>query len=243
MDALSNARIAVENSGEGMIPFTPPRARHSKTGESVEYVFDPKKKWFVLRASYGRSEQAADLLIDAKYYAYVAMRNDYRMVNGRVRKCLKELIPNILFAYIEKDEIERLLSRRKEEPSPVPQLAQITTFYYNHFLVEEGKNPPLQIPESQMWSFIQITSSKDENIVFVNDRNLVHVKKDDFVNVKEGKFKNCFGKVIRVAGQQRVGLELAGFGWIATSYIPTAFLEIISKEDYENRLETIKNQN
>jgi len=242
MDALSNARITVENSGEGLAPFAPPKAVHSTSGVSVEYTYDAAKSWFVLRASYGRSVRAKDLLVDAGCYAYVAQRYEYSLVNGRRRKELKDLIPNILFAYIEKEAISMMLSKGKENPSPLPKLAAITTFYYNHFTVEAGKNPPLEIPGRQMQRFIEITKSNDENIVYVNDSNIVHVKTNDFVLVTEGKFKGCVGQVIRVAGQQRVGLQLAELGWVATSYVPKAFLELIPKDVYARHLDEIKNE-
>ena len=240
MDALSNARITVENSCNGPVPFTPPMAEHSENGVSVEYVFDPNKRWYVLRASYGRSVKAADMLIDAGHYAYVARRYEYRMVNNHRRRELKELIPNIVFAYVGEREIRTLLSRRQEHPSPLPALAAITTFYYNHFAGDGGMNPPLEVPVPQMLRFIEMTMSMDENIVYVSDSNIVHVKNDDYVLVNAGKFKGCMGRVVRIAGQQRVGLQLAELGWVATSYVPTAFLEVVSRDVYENHLNDIK---
>ena len=240
MDALSKARIAVENSGEGPSPFTPPKATHSTSGVSVEYTPEPGKGWFVLRASYGRSRKAADLLISQGHYVYAAQRYEYRTVNGRKRKELRELIPNMLFAYAGREEIRRLLSRKEAAPSPLPQLAMIATFYYNHFVREEGRNPPLEIPERQMLDFIRMTVSRDENIVYVSDGSIVHVKKDDPVLVTEGKFKGCMGKVVRIAGQQRVGLQLAELGWVATSYVPTAFIEVVPRDVYDARLREVK---
>lgn len=242
MDALSNARITEEIIGEGVAPFTPPKAKNLQSGVSVEYVHDPKKRWFVLRALYGKADKAADMLIEAGYYAYIAKRYEDRIVNGRRKRGLKNLIPNILFTYIEKDEIASLLSRKSDAPSPLPKLAQTATFYYNHFATENGKNPPLQVHERQMMDFIMITATNDDNMVYVNDSKIVHIKNDDLVYVKQGKFKGCMGQVVRVAGQQRVGLRLAELGWVATSYVPTAFLEVIPKELYDSHVETLAKQ-
>ena len=240
MDALSNARITVENSGNGPKPITLPKAEHTDSGVSVEYAFDPDKRWFVLRASYGRTGKVSDMLINAGYYVYLAQRYEYRLVDGHRRRELKELIPNIVFAYARPSEIKTLLSRRAEHPSPLPALAALTTFYYNHF-VGDGINPPLEVPAQQMLRFIEMTMSKDENIVYVSDSNIVHVKNNDYVRVRDGRFKGCMGKVVRIAGQQRVGLQLAELGWVATSYVPTAFLEVITKDKYDNHLKDIKN--
>ncbi len=243
MDALSNARITVENSGNGPAPIAFPKAAHSQTGVSVEYAFDPSKRWLVLRASYGRTLKVADMLIGAGHYVYVARRYEWMVTNGHRHRELRDLIPNILFAYIGLGEARTLLSRRDGHPSPLPALASIATFYYNHFETEEGRNPPLVIPDRMMHSFIGMTKSFDENTVFVNDGNIVHVQAGDLVRVREGRFKGCMGQVVRIAGQQRVGLQLADIGWVATSYIPRAFLETVSKEVFSEHLESLRTAN
>ena len=234
MDALSNARITVNISSESIQPFTPPKATHSRSGVSVEYAPDPDKHWLALRTSYGRTDRAADLLIESGHYVYVARRYEYRMVDGRRRRELRNLIPNILFAYLSRPEAEALLSHRVDRLSPIPELPLIASFYYNHFVRDAyGKNPPLEIPANQMQHFINITRSQDDNLVYVSNDSIVHVKTDDHVYVRDGKFRGCMGVVVRVAGQQRVGLRLADLGWVATAYVPTAFLQLISKDEYE----------
>ena len=234
MDALSNAHITVPASGEGLQPFTPPKAEHSQSGVSVEYAFHPQRHWLVLRSTYGRTDRVADLLIAAGYYVYVARRIEYHIVDGRRRRSLRQLIPNIVFAYLTLDEARLLLGRVDNQPSPVPELPFIASFYYNHFVLDRfGKNPPLEIPARQMQPFIDITRSADDNLVYVTDDRIVHVKTNDYVYVSQGKFRGCVGVVVRVAGQQRVGLQLADLGWVATAYVPTAFLQVISKEEYD----------
>jgi len=228
MDASSGARIAVENSGKGNTSFTLPKAEHSETGVSVEYVQDPNKAWLVLRASYGRCHKAADMLIGAGHYCYIAQRYEMVERDGRRHRELKDLIPNLLFAYMNVSEAETLLSKSQSRPSPMPALAVITTFYYDHFSTVGGKNPPLEIPVDKMLHFIRMTMSKDANIVFTDKEQIVHVKRDDLVKVTDGLFAGCIGQVVHIAGQQRVGIKLRDIGWVATSYVPTAFLKVIA---------------
>lgn len=241
MDALSKAPTTVTKSRSGFAPVSIPKAKHSSSGVSVEYTPDPSKTWLVFRVSYNRTDKAADLLIEAGHYVYVAKRFEWSVVDGRRHKVLKNLIPNILFVYIQKDVAKRLLSRTTAAPSPMPRLAVMASFYYNHFAEKAGKNPPLEIPERQMLSFINITKTEDDHLVYTTDGSIVHVKSNDYVRVKEGKFEGCMGLVVRVAGQQRVGIQLADLGWVATSYIPTAFIEIVTKEDYDRHLDAINN--
>ena len=226
MDASFGARIAVENIDKGKPSFTLPKAT-SETGVSVEYVHDPAKTWLVLRASYGRVHKAADMLVAAGHYCYIAQRYEMTEKNGRRHKQLKDLIPNLLFAYMNMGEAETLLSKSQLRPSPMPALSSLTTFYYDHFSIVGGKNPPLVIPDSKMLHFILITMSKDANIVFTDRDKIVHIKRNDLVKVTEGLFAGCMGQVVHIAGQQRVGIKLKNIGWVATSYIPTAFLEVI----------------
>lgn len=230
MDASSGARIAVENSGKGTVSFTLPKAEHSETGVSVEYVQDPAKTWLVLRASYGRTHKAADMLVAAGHYVYVAQRYEMVEKDGRRHRELKDLIPNLLFAYMSVSEAESLLSHSSLRPSPMPALAAITTFYYDHFSSHGGKTPPLEVPQEKMLHFIRITMSKDANIIFTDKEQIVHVKRNDLVKVTEGLFAGCVGQVVQIAGHQRVGIRLKNIGWVATSYVPTAFLTVIDPE-------------
>ena len=64
MDALPNANSVEQPSG-GFTPIAFPKAVCSQTGVSVEYIPDPLglKRWYVFRASYGRSPKAVDYLI------------------------------------------------------------------------------------------------------------------------------------------------------------------------------------
>ena len=227
MDASFGAHIAVENMGKGNTSFTLPKAT-SETGVSVEYVQDPTKTWLVLRASYGRCHKAADMLIGAGHYCYIAQRYEMVERDGRRHRELKDLIPNLLFAYMNVSEAKTLLSRSQSHPSPMPALSVIATFYYDHFSTVGDKNPPLVIPDGKMLHFILITMSKDANIVFTDRDRIVHIKRNDLVRVTEGLFAGCEGQVVHIAGQQRVGIKLKNIGWVATSYVPTAFLQVIA---------------
>ena len=239
MDALSNAPKAAKGSRSGTAPISLPKAKHSKSGVSVEYAYDPAKVWLVFRVSYNRTDKAADLLIEAGHYVYVAKRIEWSEIDGHRRKVLTNLIPNILFVYIQSNVARNLLSKRAEDPSAIPALASIASFYYNHFAHEGNRNPPLEIPERQMLSFIEITKTEDNHLIYTSDDRIVHVKSNDYVRVTEGKFEGCMGLVVRVAGQQRVAIRLADLGWVATSYIPSAFLEVVTKEDYDRHLDAL----
>ena len=201
----------------GLTPDAIPEAKSSKTGVSVEYAPDPDKQWYVLRASYGREDKAADYMIDDGTYAYVAKRYAWKYVKGHRKRVEETLIPNLLFAYTTKEKAETYVKQ-------TPELTFLT-YYYNHFVQnEQEKNPPLIVPEHEMKNFIRATMSMNEHIMFVKPQQ-VHYKGGEQVKVIDGVFQGVEGRVARVAGQQRVIVTLSKVGLISTAYIPTAFIE------------------
>lgn len=196
-----------------------PEAVSSQTGVSVRYVAAPEKKWFVLRATYHREVKAADFLIADGTYAYIAQKYVERIVNGKRRRRLVTLVPNLLFVYTTPQQVEQYVRN-------TPELSYLT-FYYDHFTLDrEQKNPALTIPEAEMMSFIRATSTRDEHLLFVAPERC-HFKSGEMVRVVDGLFKGVEGRVARVCGQQRVVVSLSKIGLVSTAYIPTAFIEPI----------------
>ena len=200
-------------------PETIPEAKSSQTGVSVKYVPTPDKSWYVFRASYGREDKASDYIVEDGTYVYIAKRYARKSVNGKQKKVLEALIPNLLFVYTTED-------KAKEYVKNTPALSYLT-FYYNHFeLDDDQKNPPLTISCKEMENFIIATCNKSEHLKFV-DEEQCHFKGGEIVKIIDGSFKGVEGRVARVSGQQRVIVTLTNVGLVSTAYIPTAFIQII----------------
>jgi len=230
MDALPNADT-VEKQSTGFAPTAFPKAIDSRTGVSVEYIRDSgrHRKWYVFRASYGRSSSASDYLIQNGIYVYSPkIEKAERRLHG-VKTFLVDLLPNFVFAYITPAEARRVISGQVNDgfsgsTAEAFQTSAILSYYYNHCTTDEfGKNPPLTITEQQMESFIIATSTHDPNILDLEGKAYTY-KSDDEVVVVGGKFKGVHGRVVRVNRQQRVLIELSGFKVFATAYIPSAFI-------------------
>lgn len=88
------------------------------------------------------------------------------------------------------------------------------------------KNPPLTVGYNEMMNFIRVTSLNNEHVRLVESQHC-HYKSGDKVRIVDGDFAGVEGKVARVAGQQRVVIELPGVCLVATAYIPTAFIKPI----------------
>ena len=220
MSTLSN----VETHQDPCVRFVPdaiPEAKSAKTGVSVRYVPTPDRQWYVFRASYGREDLASDHIIQDGSFAYIAKRHTRKIVNGKTKKVLETLIPNLLFVYTTSAKADEYIK-------DTPALSYLS-YYYNHFATDSHhKNPPLTIPTREMENFILATCNGSEHLMFVT-KEQCHFKGGETVRVTEGAFKGVEGKVARVSGQQRVIVSIGNVGLISTAYIPTAFIQIIGE--------------
>ena len=223
MSTLSNVetgRGQAKPPGFRVASETIPEAKSSQTGVSVRYVPAPDKSWYVFRASYGREDKASDYIVEDGTYVYIAKRYVRKSVNGKQKKVLETLIPNLLFVYTTED-------KAKEYVKDTPSLSYLT-YYYNHFeLDDDQKNPPLTVTRKEMENFIIATCNNNEHLKFVEEEQC-HFKGGEIVKVIDGLFKGVEGRVARVSGQQRVIVTLSQVGLVSTAYVPTAFLSIIS---------------
>ena len=221
MSTLSNVetgRGQAKPPGVRVAPETIPEAKSSQKGVSVRYVPTPGMSWYVFRASYGREDKASDYIVEDGTYVYIAKRYARKSVNGKQKKVLETLIPNLLFVYTTED-------KAKEYIKNTPVLSYLT-YYYNHFeLDDDQKNPPLTVSCKEMENFIIATCNSSEHLKFV-DESQCHFKGGETVEVIDGMFKGVEGRVARVSGQQRVVISLTDIGLISTAYIPTAFLRV-----------------
>jgi transcription antitermination factor NusG len=169
---------------------------------------------------------AEDALLGAGIYAYVPKRYAYHAINGRPKKVLEKLVPNLVFAYMTPHQAEVIVRNNdQDEASPCPRLATILSYYYDHFSqAASGYNPPLTVSESEMENFIRLTSTHDENMLLLQSGEF-HFKSDEEVIVTAGQFEGVRGRVIRARGQQRVLVSLSNLCFCASAYIPSAFLQ------------------
>lgn len=222
MSTLPNVTTRRGESNPQSIGFTPnafPEAKSSKTGVSVRYVPAQDKQWYVFRVSYGREDKASDYLVEDGTYTYIAKKLAEKYVQGKRKRYLQTLIPNLLFAYTTAQKAKEYVSNKAE--------LSYLSFYYNHFELDDNqKNPPLIIPDNEMNRFILATSNMNPHLLFVQPSQC-HFKGGEQVRVIDGPFTGVEGRVARVAGQQRVVISLSSIGLISTAYIPTAFIQII----------------
>lgn len=112
MSTLSNVETGRGQANPPSVrvaPDTIPEAKSSQTGVSVRYVPAPDKRWYVFRASYGREDKAFDYIVADGTFAYIAKRYTHKSVNGKQKKVLETLIPNLLFVYTTAEKAEEYI--------------------------------------------------------------------------------------------------------------------------------------
>ena len=203
-----------------------PSIQECKDGVSVENVLSENKQWFVLRVSYGRMIKAKAFVEAKELECYVPLRYKEIRKQGKKRIITEPLLPSFLFVHASAEQVDSLLQDKSIKP--LENIA-LLSYYYDHTSHCEKsptKNPPLVISDSAMGNFIRLTSIHNPHIIPVTSDNIKY-KLGDEVVITEGEFKDIHGRVTRIAGQQRVVVELFDGCLVATAYIPTDALSFL----------------
>ena len=202
---------------------TPSISDDVKDGVSVENVPWESKRWFVLRVSYGRILKAQTYVECKGIDCYVPLRYKQVTKQGKKRIITEPLLPSFLFVHATCSQVETLFRKLNASAS-----RSLLSFYYDQTSFREDapdKNPPLVISDSAMDNFIRLTSIKNPHVIPVTSENIKY-KLGDEVVITEGEFMGIHGKVARIAGQQRVVVELFEGCLAATAYVPKEVMRL-----------------
>lgn len=209
-----------------------PSIQKNRDGVSVENVLDENKQWFVLRVSYGRIIKAKAFVEANGLECYVPLRYKEVRKHGKKRIITESLLPSFLFVHASAEQVDSLLQDKNIKAF---ENRALLSYYYDHTSHCENaptKNPPLIIADTAMDNFIRLTSIHNPHIIPVTSVNIKY-KLGDEVVITEGEFKDIRGRVTRIAGQQRVVVELFAGYFVATAYIPMGIMKIDKeKEQY-----------
>ena len=204
-----------------------PSTLKNKGGVSVENVPNANRQWFVLRVTYGRIVKAKAFVEAKGLECYVPMRYKEVKKQGKKRIVTEPLLPSFLFVHVTAEQVETLLYEVKVNSL---ESRNLLSYYFDHTvhcLDNPKHNPPLAIRDEAMDNFIRLTSIKNPHIIPVTTE-IIQYKLGDMVVVTEGDFKGIHGRVARIAGQQRVIVELFEGYLVATAYIPKDAIKIIN---------------
>ena len=202
-----------------------PSISKNKGGVSVENVPSGNKQWFVLRVSYGRIIKAKAFGEANGLECYVPLRYKEVRKQGKKRIITESLLPSFLFVHATAEQVDSLL---QDKSIKAFENKALLSYYYDHTSHCENaptKNPPLIISDADMDNFIHLTSIHNPHIIPVTSENIKY-KLGDNVVITDGEFKDIRGRVARIAGQQRVVVELFDGCLVATAYVPKEAMRI-----------------
>ena len=203
----------------GLTSRTPSTSEDSRNGVSVENGPAGNKQWFVLRISYGRIDKAKTFVEAKGMECYVPLQYKEVRKQGKKRIITTPLLPSFIFVHATAEQVEALLHDNKVVAN---ESRPLLSYYFDHTIHLQNnpdRNPPLIIRDEAMNNFIRLTSIKNPHIIPVTS-NSIQFKLGDNVVVTEGEFKGVHGRVARIAGQQRVVVELFDGCLVATAYVP-----------------------
>ena len=207
-----------------------PSTSKNRGGVSVENVPSRNKQWFVLRVTYGRIIKAKAFIEAKGIECYVPLRYKEVRKQGKKRIITEPLISSFVFVHASAEQVDSLLQDKNIKAF---ENRALLSYYYDHTSHCENapiKNPPLIIADTAMDNFIRLTSIHNPYIIPVTSENIKY-KLGDEVVITEGEFKDIRGRVTRIAGQQRVVVELFDGCLVATAYIPKEAMKKIEKEN------------
>ena len=210
-----------------LTPCTPSISKN-KGGVSVENAPSENKQWFVLRVSYGRIIKAKAFVEAKGFECYVPMRYKEVKKHDKKRIITEPLLPSFLFVHVTAEQVETLIHDNKVVTNDSRALL---SYYFDHTIHRQDNpdcNPPLTIQDDAMNNFIRLTSIKNHHIIPVTSEN-IQFKLGDNVIVTEGEFKGVHGRVARIAGQQRVIVELFDGCLVATAYVPREAMKLYNE--------------
>ena len=207
---------------------TPSTSEDTRNGVSVENVPAGNKQWFVLRVSYGRIDKAKTFVEAKGMECYVPLQYKEIKKQGKKRIIPIPLLPSLIFIHASAEQVEALLHDNKVVSN---ESRALLSYYFDHTIHCQNnpdRNPPLTIQDEAMNNFIRLTSIKNPHIIPVTS-NSIQFKLGDNVVVTEGEFKGVHGRVARIAGQQRVVVELFDGGLVATAYVPKEAMKLYNR--------------
>ena len=169
-------------------------------------------QWFALRATYSRELKVQATLNEMGIRTFVPMMWRKSVINGKDEKKLVPAVSNLCFVYWTKDGIDSFI-RSFGDTSPV------------HYYWDRTASRPLTIPDKAMDDFITVSSSQDEDLIYLTEIS-EKLREGQTVKVIDGPFKGVKGKIVRIKKNRRVLVELPGFLAVTTNYLTPKSLRI-----------------
>lgn len=169
--------------------------------------------WYAFKVFYNKVFEIDKLIRKTHTETYFPVVKSYETDGEKQKIIRKPAISSLIFVHCTKDKVLEL----SQELSGHVML-------YTH--VTDGVRLPSPIDEEEMRIFKLVTSVDDERLQYL-DVNSINYKEGQRVRVLGGPYEGCSGYIKRIKGNRRLLVSVEGLALVATSYIPSEFLEKI----------------
>ena len=171
------------------------------------------QRWYAFKVFYNKVFEIDKIIRKTHTETYFPVVKSYE-TNGDKQKIIrKPAISSLIFVHCT---VEKILELQQQLFGHV--------MLYTH--VTDGVRIPSPIDEEEMRIFKLVTSVDDERLQYL-DVNSVNYKEGQRVRVLGGPYEGCVGYIKRIKGNRRLLVSVEGLALVATSYIPSEFLEKI----------------
>ena len=162
--------------------------------------------WFAAKAKYQTEKKIKAYLDERSVENFIPFRKVMVIQNGKRVKKEKPVVSGLIF--IRTDQVT-VLSIANESKTKFTYLRNLET------------QKLLTVPDKQMEDFMFLLRFSETAVQVDN----AYLQKGDRVRVTHGEFAGIEGELIRIKGHKRVVVRLEGLFSLATTYIPSGYLE------------------
>lgn len=170
-----------------------------------------EKRWYALKVFYNRVFAVEQILSKEDVKSYIPIIEREVKLSSRIVRRREPAVSSLMFVYETAQFLQQLQSR----------LQSVCPFmlYYDR----EAKQPA-PISDHEMNIFMLVTSSDKQGLEYI-DENAVNFTQGSRVRVTGGEFEGAEGYIHRIKGNRRLIVKIEGVVAVATTYIPSCFLE------------------
>lgn len=144
---------------------------------------------------------------------FIPMRYEYIVKNERRIRKLVPAIHNLVFVHSSRRRLDEI----KEAPGMTIPI---------RYIMDREHHCPIVIPDAQMRSFMAVSASYEQAILYFEPSEL-NLPKGSRVRITGGVFAGVEGVFVRIRHDRRVVVSIEGVMAVATTYIHPSLVEPI----------------
>lgn len=143
------------------------------------------KRWFAMRATYGRNMMAQRTLDAVNIESFIPMRQRQTKRGHRIKIDMVPTLRDLIFVFAEREVLQ-------SQKGKIPYLHYIT-----HPV--EGRNTPIEVPTAEMEQFIRLCENGGE---VKSVAESVDFALGEEVRITQGSLKGVEGRLVKIRGKR-----------------------------------------